>query len=69
MVDLTWHLVSSVSPADWDTALVAYGDPAGFLDALPSAVVQGLLSFAFEEEPDAGRRWVERLREAARRLG
>lgn len=68
MVDLTWHLVSSASPADWDTALAAYGDTTGFLDALPSAVVQGLLSFAFAEDPDEAHAWIERLAGAGRRL-
>lgn len=68
MVDLTWHLVSSVAPAEWGAALAVYGDTSGFVDALPSAVVQGLLSFAFEEDPTDARGWVERLEEATRHL-
>lgn len=68
IVDLAWHLISSVAPEDWDTALAAYGDTTGLSDALPSVAVQGLLSFAFEEgHGDAGE-WVVALEEAARRI-
>jgi aminoglycoside phosphotransferase (APT) family kinase protein len=67
--DLAWHLVSSVEPADWDRALDAYGDASGLEEALRSACVQGLLSFAFEDPgDDRAVAWVSRLEEAARRL-
>ena len=68
IVDLAWHLVSSVRPADWDTALTAYGDTSGLADALPSVAIQGLLSFAFEEGHDDAREWVTSLEETARRI-
>jgi len=57
-----------VPPADWDLALAAYGDTSGLADALPSAAVQGLLSFAFEEDRDDAEAWVARLEETARRI-
>ena len=69
IVDLAWHLVSSVAPTDWCAALAAYGDTSGLRDALPSVAVQGLLSFVFEEGHDDAAEWVVRLDEAARRLG
>ena len=66
--DLAWHLVSSVGPADWGRAVTAYGDASGLGEALPSACVQGLLSFAFGASgDDEGVAWVARLEEAARR--
>jgi aminoglycoside phosphotransferase (APT) family kinase protein len=68
IVDLAWHLVSSVAPGDWDTALVAYGDTSGLAHALPAVAVQGLVSFAFEQSRDDAREWVAGLEEAARRL-
>ena len=68
IVDLAWHLVSSVPPADWDVALAAYGDTSRLAEALPSAAVQGLLSFAFEEDQDDAEAWVARLAETARRI-
>ncbi len=68
IVDLAWHLLSSVPPPHWDRALAAYGDTSGFVDALPAVVVQGLLSFAFEEGHDDRREWIASLGEAARRL-
>lgn len=68
IVDLAWHLLSSVPPRDWDRSLAAYGDTSGFVDALPAVAVQGLLSFAFEEGHDDGREWMACLAEAARRL-
>src|SRR5262249_54345179 len=68
VVDLAWHLVSSVAPASWERALTAYGDAAGVTDALPAVAVQGLLSFAFEEENAEAQSWIERLEEAARRI-
>ena len=68
ILDLAWHLVSSVLPADWDVALAAYGDPSRLAEALPSAAVQGLLSFASEQDRDDAEAWVTRLEEAARRI-
>ena len=68
IVDLAWHLVSSVAPVDWDLALTTYGDTTGLADALPAVVVQALVSFSFEEDADDAREWVERLEEAARRI-
>jgi hypothetical protein len=68
IVDLAWHLVSSVAPEDWDTTLEAYGDTSGLADALSSVAVQGLLSFAFEEGYEDTHGWVLRLEEAARRI-
>jgi hypothetical protein len=68
IVDLAWHLVSSVARRHWDDALTTYGDTTGLADALPAVVVQGLLSFAFEKGHDDAVGWVERLDEAARRL-
>jgi len=60
--------VSSVPPADWDVALAAYGDTSRLADALPSAAVQGLLSFAFDEDRDDAESWIERLAETAKRI-
>jgi aminoglycoside phosphotransferase (APT) family kinase protein len=68
IVDLAWHLVSSVEPARWDDALAAYGDTSGLADALPAVAVQALLSFTFEEDATDALAWVERLAEAACRL-
>jgi len=66
IVDLAWHLVSSVAPAHWDAAIAAYGDSSGLADALPSAAVQGLLSFASEEDRGVAAQWVERLEQTTR---
>jgi thiamine kinase-like enzyme len=68
IVDLAWHLLSSVEPSAWDAALTAYGDPTGLADALPSVAIQGLLSFAYEEGHDDATEWVASLEEAARRI-
>jgi thiamine kinase-like enzyme len=72
IVDLAWHLLSSVAPAEWDTALTAYGDTSRLAEALPAVAVQAVLSFAFDEGQDDGREdahdWVAALEEAARRL-
>jgi Phosphotransferase enzyme family len=68
IVDVAWHLLSSVAPDGWDVALAAYGDTSGLADALPAVAVQGLLSFAFEEGHDDARDWVVSLEEAARRM-
>ncbi|MFB6723584.1 phosphotransferase family protein [Kribbella sp. NPDC056345] len=46
VIDLTWHLVSSVPPEQWAEALAAYGPSEGLLTALPSSMVQGYLSMA-----------------------
>src|SRR5262245_18102108 len=68
IVDLAWHLVSSVAPDEWDAAIDAYGDTSVLTDALPPVAVQGLLSFAFEEGHDDAREWVAGLDEVARRI-
>ncbi|TDD44843.1 hypothetical protein E1263_39905 [Kribbella antibiotica] len=46
VMDLTWHLVSSVEPARWSEALDAYGPSDGLLETLPSSMVQGYLSMS-----------------------
>ncbi len=46
VIDLTWHLISSVPPEQWQEALAAYGPSDGLLAALPSTMVQGYLSMA-----------------------
>jgi hypothetical protein len=48
--------------------LEAYGDASGLAEALPSAAVQGLLSFAFEEGHQDAHEWVTGLDEAVRRM-
>jgi hypothetical protein len=68
IVDLAWHLVSSVPPPHWDVAIAAYGDTSGLRDALPSAAVQGLLSFAYEPAPQNAHVWVRALEEVTRRI-
>lgn len=68
IVDVAWHLVSSVAPQHWDSALEAYGDASGLADALPAVAVQGLLSFAFKEGHEDPRAWIVSLEEAARRI-
>jgi len=59
--DLAWLLVSSVDPACWDDVIAAYGPAPGLREALPSAMVQGLLDLS----DDAS---IARLEEATRRL-
>jgi hypothetical protein len=68
IVDLAWHLLSSVPPVDWEVAMTAYGDTSGLAEALPSVAVQGLLSFAGTKGHDDAREWVVGLEEAARRM-
>ncbi|WP_405062970.1 aminoglycoside phosphotransferase family protein [Kribbella sp. NBC_01505] len=46
VLDLTWHLVSSVPPAQWPEAMAAYGPSDGLLATLPSSLVQGYFSMA-----------------------
>ncbi|MFC9694285.1 phosphotransferase family protein [Kribbella sp. NPDC056951] len=53
VVDLTWHLVSSVEPVRWAEALDAYGPVEGLSAVLPSAMVQGFLSMADWPEESA----------------
>lgn len=62
VLDLAWFLVSSVEPTRWAEALDAYGPAAGLRVAMPSTVVQGLLSMADwpEGSPEA-LGWNERL--------
>ena len=67
IVDLAWHLVSSV-PADWDAA--SRGVRRHLRSGRRPAVGGDprLLSFAFEEGRDDAREWVTSLEEAARRI-
>jgi aminoglycoside phosphotransferase (APT) family kinase protein len=68
--DLTWFLVSSVDPSQWDETLAAYGDTTNLRDTLPAMAVQGLFSFSDEAESSpAARQWIVRLTETARRIG
>ncbi|WP_248581740.1 hypothetical protein [Nocardioides sp. InS609-2] len=61
-------LVSSVRPADWNRTMAAYGDTEGLAEALPAAMVQGVLSIPLDEEKSSGaRQGLERLDEGARR--
>ncbi|MBA3783715.1 MAG: aminoglycoside phosphotransferase family protein [Nocardioides sp.] len=66
--DLAWFLVSSVRPADWNRTIAAYGGAEGLAEALPAAMVQGVLSIPLDEEKSsAARQRIERLDEGARR--
>lgn len=67
--DLAWFLVSSVTPVAWDRTIAAYGDSVALREALPAAIVQGLLSLESEQvgSPEA-LEWMGRLDEATRRL-
>ncbi len=67
-VDVAWFLVSTVESRDWCRTIGAYGPLPGLPAALPSALVQGFLSFAevvaHGEEPDGARAaesWLRRL--------
>ena len=58
-----------MSAADWDAALEAYGDSAGFTSVLPVTCVQGLLSLDdLMEGSSAAASWTRSLAEAASRL-
>lgn len=67
-VDLAWMLVSSVQPGDWDDVIGAYG-PSDLQTALPSLIVQGMLSLS-DTAPGSAEAggWVRRLDAAARRV-
>lgn len=69
ITDIAWFLVSSVDPERWEEVLGSYPDTATFATALPSAMVQGLLSFNDTEEgSEEADAWTRRLHEAAIRL-
>jgi len=53
VIDLTWHLISSVPPGHWPDALAAYGSSDGLLAVLPSTMVQGYLSMSDWPEDSA----------------
>lgn len=68
-IDLTWLLVSSVPPVDWDGVIVAHGAPANEIQAAwPYAITQGVLAFNDYEpgSPEAAE-WVQRLDAASER--
>lgn len=70
-IDLTWLLVSSVDPAQWDAVIEAYApDEAELERALPHAGTQGILSFAGSDLgcPTANG-WASRLGAIADRIG
>ncbi len=69
-IDLTWLLVSSVEPTQWDAALDAYGAAEAELQqALPYALTQGILALSnFEPGSPDATAWAARLDEGARRL-
>lgn len=69
ITDIAWFLVSSVDPERWEEVLGSYPDTATFATALPSAMVQGLLSFNDTEEgSEEADAWTRRLKAAAIRL-
>ena len=70
-IDLTWYLVSSVQPPVWDAVLDAYDlDEAEVERAFPHALTQAILTFSdYEPGSPPAVAWMERLEEAARRLG
>ena len=67
--DLSWLLISSVDAARWDEVIAAYGMTGGLTEALPSAIVQGLLSLS-DTTPGSAESadWEGRLAEAWRRV-
>jgi len=69
VADLSWLLVSSVAPTEWDDVIDAYGPTPRLDDVLPAAAAQGLLSLAdvADGTPDAAG-WVDRLAATSRRL-
>ncbi|MFI5736004.1 aminoglycoside phosphotransferase family protein [Kribbella sp. NPDC051587] len=46
VLDLAWHLISSVEPSRWPEMLAAYGPADGLIEVLPSTMVQGYLSMS-----------------------
>jgi phosphotransferase family enzyme len=69
ILDLGWHLLSSVDPNDWPATIAVYGHDTGLNEVLPSLIVQGLLSLADHapNSPEA-ETWRHRLNAAAKRL-
>ncbi len=67
--DLAWMLVSSVDPGQWDEVIAAYGRSDRLAEALPAAIVQGLLSLSgtSASTPEATT-WIERIEAAGDRL-
>ena len=65
IVDVAWHLVSSVAPQHWDSALEAYlgGPVSRWLSRCREC-----RSFAFKEGHEDPRAWIVSLEEAARRI-
>jgi hypothetical protein len=67
--DLAWMLVSSVDPGRWDEAIAAYGRSDRLAEALPAAMVQGLLSLSGTSAgTQEAASWVERIDAAGDRL-
>lgn len=67
-IDLTWLLVSSVSPDEWDAVVAAHGAPADEMQAAwPYAITQGILAFS-DHAPGSAEAagWVERLEAATK---
>jgi hypothetical protein len=70
VLDLAWLLTSSTAPDRWAETIAAYGSADGLSDALPSVVVQGLLSFRDDaDDPAQADAWVQRLDAAVARIG
>ncbi len=69
ITDIAWFLVSSVDPERWEEVLDVYPEGSTLDTALPSAMVQGLLSLSDTKEwSDDAERWTRRLEAAATRL-
>lgn len=69
-IDLTWLLVSSVDPIDWDDVAAAHGAPESKTQpAWPYAITQGILAFS-DSAPGSAEAagWIERLEAAGQRL-
>jgi hypothetical protein len=67
VLDLSWLLVSSVDPDDWQDVITSYGPADGLSESLPSAVVQGFFSLADTETGSAdATAWIGRLRAASK---
>lgn len=69
-IDLTWFLVSSVDPPQWDAVVDVYApDDADFQRALPYALTQGILTLSHHKVGSSEAvGWAARLDEAACRL-
>lgn len=69
ITDIAWFLVSSVDAERWEEVLDVYPEGSTLDTALPSAMVQGLLSLSDTKEgSDDAERWTRRLEAAATRL-